>query len=156
MDELSKEERSVVIIGGFAGGEFSKETLRLVKRHVCLDPEELDAWVVVSKVIHARALNDSAGNETDKIRRMNKIKKVLEKASPLATLIGSILLLVAVLYWYGYLSGFLMALESENPDLKAFSSLLNAGIIFGFLIGLGVIGIVYSIKDFLKISHKNG
>jgi len=50
--KLAGEERPAVIIGGFPHGEFSKTTLSLAEEVACVDPETLEAWTVVSRIIY--------------------------------------------------------------------------------------------------------
>lgn len=52
MLDLIKHERPLVIVGGFPHGEFSKITLSLANEIICIDPENLEAWTVVSRVIY--------------------------------------------------------------------------------------------------------
>ncbi|MCX8171293.1 MAG: 16S rRNA methyltransferase [Candidatus Bathyarchaeota archaeon] len=49
---LSGHERPLVIVGGFPHGEFNKATLRLADEVVCVDPETLETWTVVSRIIY--------------------------------------------------------------------------------------------------------
>jgi rRNA small subunit pseudouridine methyltransferase Nep1 len=49
---LAKKERPLAIIGGFPHGEFSDTILNLANEIVCIDPETLEAWTVVSRVIY--------------------------------------------------------------------------------------------------------
>lgn len=49
---LAGHERPLVIVGGFPRGEFSKTTLSLADEIVCVDPETLEAWTVVSRIIY--------------------------------------------------------------------------------------------------------
>lgn len=49
---LSREDRPAVLIGGFPHGEFSEDVIRLANEVVCVDPEALEAWVVVSRMIY--------------------------------------------------------------------------------------------------------
>jgi len=49
---LAGQERPLVIVGGFPHGEFSETTLRLADEVVCVDPEMLEAWTVVSRIIY--------------------------------------------------------------------------------------------------------
>ncbi|MBS7635264.1 16S rRNA methyltransferase [Candidatus Bathyarchaeota archaeon] len=49
---LAKQERPLAIIGGFPHGEFRETTLNLVNEIVCIDPETLEAWTVVSRIIY--------------------------------------------------------------------------------------------------------
>jgi rRNA small subunit pseudouridine methyltransferase Nep1 len=53
MQELTKEEKPLVIIGGFARGSFSKRLRKLVDEFVAIDPEVLETWVIVSRAIYA-------------------------------------------------------------------------------------------------------
>lgn len=49
---LAREERPAVLVGGFPHGEFSEETMKLANQVVCVDPEALEAWVIVSRIIY--------------------------------------------------------------------------------------------------------
>ncbi len=49
---LTKQERPLAIIGGFPHGEFRETTLNLANEIVCIDPETLEAWTVVSRIIY--------------------------------------------------------------------------------------------------------
>ncbi|MEM1507872.1 MAG: 16S rRNA methyltransferase [Candidatus Bathyarchaeia archaeon] len=49
---LKGQEKPLVIVGGFPHGEFSKATLELADEVVCVDPEMLEAWTVVSRIIY--------------------------------------------------------------------------------------------------------
>lgn len=49
---LKGQEKPLVIVGGFPHGEFSKVTLELADEIVCVDPEMLEAWTVVSRIIY--------------------------------------------------------------------------------------------------------
>lgn len=56
LDELVKslasEEHPVVVVGGFPHGHFSQEVLQHLDELVSIDPEPLEAWVVVSRVVY--------------------------------------------------------------------------------------------------------
>ncbi|MGQ9720076.1 MAG: 16S rRNA methyltransferase [Candidatus Jordarchaeum sp.] len=52
MNELAKQEKPVVIIGGFPHGEFSTNTLKLADKKISIYPEPLDTWIVVSRVLY--------------------------------------------------------------------------------------------------------
>ncbi len=52
MGELSKEDKPMVVVGGFPIGRFEEETLSLMDDVVSIDPETLEAWTVVSRVIY--------------------------------------------------------------------------------------------------------
>lgn len=49
---FSDRRRPVVIVGGFPSGRFTETTLKLADEVVCIDPEVLEAWVVVTRVIY--------------------------------------------------------------------------------------------------------
>lgn len=49
---LAKQERPLAIIGGFPHSEFSETTLNLANEIVCIDPETLEAWTVVSRILY--------------------------------------------------------------------------------------------------------
>lgn len=50
--KLAGEARPVVMVGGFPRGEFDESTIKLADEVVCVDPEVLEAWVVVSRIIY--------------------------------------------------------------------------------------------------------
>ncbi len=49
---LVREEKPLVIVGGFPHGSFSEPTLKLADKVVCIDPEMLETSIVVSRVIY--------------------------------------------------------------------------------------------------------
>jgi len=55
-EELVKERKPAILIGGFPRGHFSKETLKLAERAVRIDREALEAWVVASRAVYAYEL----------------------------------------------------------------------------------------------------
>jgi len=55
-EELTKERKPAILIGGFPRGHFSKETLNLADRVVRIDREALEAWVVASRAVYAYEL----------------------------------------------------------------------------------------------------
>jgi len=52
MKGLAGIEKPMILIGGFAHGHFSDETLSLADETACIDPEGLEAWVVASRAIY--------------------------------------------------------------------------------------------------------
>ncbi|RLE55900.1 MAG: 16S rRNA methyltransferase [Candidatus Methanomethylicota archaeon] len=52
-EEIAKEDKPVVIIGGFPHGTFTDKTLKLADEKVAIYPKSLDAWVVATAIIHA-------------------------------------------------------------------------------------------------------
>lgn len=50
--KLAEEDRPAVLVGGFPHGEFSEGIIKLANETVCVDPEVLEAWIVVSRVIY--------------------------------------------------------------------------------------------------------
>lgn len=66
---LAKQERPLAIVGGFPHGEFSETTLNLANEIACIDPEILEAWTVVSRIIYEYE------------RTINLPKKRLEKCA---------------------------------------------------------------------------
>jgi rRNA small subunit pseudouridine methyltransferase Nep1 len=52
MVTLIKHDRPLAIVGGFPHGEFSRTTLSLANEIICVDPENLEAWTIVSRVIY--------------------------------------------------------------------------------------------------------
>lgn len=67
---LAMEESPVVLVGGFPHGEFSESAIKIANEVVCVDPEVLEAWVVVSRIIYEyeRALG-LPRKRLEKIRR---------------------------------------------------------------------------------------
>jgi len=55
-EELAKERKPAILIGGFPRGHFSEETLNLANRAVRIDREALEAWVVASRAVYAYEL----------------------------------------------------------------------------------------------------
>lgn len=49
---LAGEERPLVLVGGFPHGEFSEGTMKLANEVVCVDPEVLETWIIVSRIIY--------------------------------------------------------------------------------------------------------
>jgi rRNA small subunit pseudouridine methyltransferase Nep1 len=49
---VAKEDRPLIMIGGFQRGEFDKKDLELADEKVSVYDETLDAWVVASMVVH--------------------------------------------------------------------------------------------------------
>ncbi len=52
ISSLSHEVKPAVLVGGFPQGHFSKTTLKLANKVVSIDPEMLETWTVVSRVIY--------------------------------------------------------------------------------------------------------
>jgi len=52
MQQLAKKLRPLVLIGGFPRGHFTDETVRLADEVISVDPETLETWTVVSRVIY--------------------------------------------------------------------------------------------------------
>ncbi len=52
VSRLLGKEKPAVIIGGFPHGHFSEETVKWANELVCVDPETLETWTVVSRVIY--------------------------------------------------------------------------------------------------------
>ncbi|MBS7643655.1 16S rRNA methyltransferase [Candidatus Bathyarchaeota archaeon] len=50
--QLIKRLRPLVLVGGFPRGHFADETIRLADEVVCVDPETLETWIIVSRVIY--------------------------------------------------------------------------------------------------------
>jgi rRNA small subunit pseudouridine methyltransferase Nep1 len=50
--KVVKEDRPLIVIGGFQRGEFSKENLELADERISVYKEPLDTWVVASMVAH--------------------------------------------------------------------------------------------------------
>jgi len=50
--KLAEEDRPAVLVGGFPHGEFSEGIIKLANETVCVDPEVLEAWIVVSRIIY--------------------------------------------------------------------------------------------------------
>ncbi len=52
VSRLSAEERPVVIIGAFPHGHFTETTIKFADEIICIDPEMLEAWTMISRVIY--------------------------------------------------------------------------------------------------------
>jgi len=52
-EEIVKEEKPAIIIGGFPHGEFREETLKLSDEKLAIYPKPLETWIVASSIIHA-------------------------------------------------------------------------------------------------------
>lgn len=50
--KLAGEERPAVLVGGFPHGEFSEGAMKLADEVICVDPEALEAWVIVSRIVY--------------------------------------------------------------------------------------------------------
>ncbi|MFQ6086424.1 MAG: 16S rRNA methyltransferase [Candidatus Bathyarchaeia archaeon] len=50
--KLSSEKRPTILVGGFPHGHFTKQTLKLADEIVCTDPQMLETWTVVSRVVY--------------------------------------------------------------------------------------------------------
>jgi len=55
-EQLAKERRPAILIGGFPRGHFSEKTLKLADKAVRIDREMLEAWVVASRAVYAYEL----------------------------------------------------------------------------------------------------
>jgi len=51
-EEVAREKKPVVLVGGFPAGHFSQSTASLADETACIYPEVLDAWIVVSRIIY--------------------------------------------------------------------------------------------------------
>jgi rRNA small subunit pseudouridine methyltransferase Nep1 len=52
MQDLSKQENPVIMIGGFPHGHVSEETAKLAGNSVSIDKSMLEAWVVASRAVY--------------------------------------------------------------------------------------------------------
>ena len=52
IEPLVSEENPAVIVGGFPRGHFSTQVTQLSDTIVSIDPEGLDAWIVVSRLLY--------------------------------------------------------------------------------------------------------
>jgi len=52
VSKLLERKKSVVLVGGFPRGHFSKDTLRLADAVVCVDPDTLETWTVASRIVY--------------------------------------------------------------------------------------------------------
>ncbi len=50
--KLASESKPAVFVGGFPHGHFSKSTIKLTNTVVSIDPEMLEAWTLVSRIIY--------------------------------------------------------------------------------------------------------
>lgn len=51
-EKLAKEEKPLVIVGGFPHGDFSELTQKVADETVCIDPEMLETSIIVSRIIY--------------------------------------------------------------------------------------------------------
>ena len=49
---LSSKEKSAAIVGGFPHGHFSEKTSKLANETIAVDPEMLETWTVISRLIY--------------------------------------------------------------------------------------------------------
>jgi len=52
LGKLAKHERLMALVGGFPHGEFSQKTLSLAQTLLAIDPEPLDSWTVVARLVY--------------------------------------------------------------------------------------------------------
>ncbi|MEM3727270.1 MAG: ribosome biogenesis protein, partial [Candidatus Bathyarchaeia archaeon] len=52
-ENLVKEEKPAVLIGGFPHGHFSEETLKLANEKVKVYNEVLEAWVIAARLVYS-------------------------------------------------------------------------------------------------------
>jgi rRNA small subunit pseudouridine methyltransferase Nep1 len=52
ISKLLEEKRPAILVGGFPHGHFADSTARLADELVCIDPEMLETWTVVSRVVY--------------------------------------------------------------------------------------------------------
>jgi len=52
ISKLSNEKRPLLIVGGFPHGHFSRATLKQVNETVCVDPDMLETWTMVSRAVY--------------------------------------------------------------------------------------------------------
>ena len=52
ISKLLEKQKPAVIVGGFPRGHFSETTVRLADEVVCIDPEMLETWTLISRVIY--------------------------------------------------------------------------------------------------------
>jgi len=50
-NELAREDRPTILIGGFPHGHFKETTVHLATQLATIDPEPLEAWIVASRVL---------------------------------------------------------------------------------------------------------
>jgi rRNA small subunit pseudouridine methyltransferase Nep1 len=50
--KLKDERHPVILVGGFPHGRFTASTLKLADEVICIDPEMLETWTVVSRVLY--------------------------------------------------------------------------------------------------------
>lgn len=68
--KLAREDRPAVIVGCFPHGELSEKTMSLANEVICVDPDVLDAWIIVSRIIYEyeRAI-DLAGKRWKRLKQ---------------------------------------------------------------------------------------
>lgn len=71
---LVEAERVAVLVGGFPAGRFEDSTLKLADETISIDPETLDAWTVVSRVIYEYEL--AIGLPRKRMKRLTSSSKV--------------------------------------------------------------------------------
>ena len=71
---LTEAERPAVLVGGFPHGTFSPKTLRLADEAVAIDPDPLDSWIAVSRIISA--YEQATGLPEARIRKLRWPKPV--------------------------------------------------------------------------------
>lgn len=52
VSNILNKKKVTVLIGGFPAGHFSEKTMRLADEAVCIDPEMLETWTVMSRIIY--------------------------------------------------------------------------------------------------------
>jgi len=52
ISNLTRKSNPLVLVGGFPKGHFSTATLKLADEIACVDPEMLETWTVVSRVVY--------------------------------------------------------------------------------------------------------
>ncbi|MFZ7137269.1 MAG: 16S rRNA methyltransferase [archaeon] len=52
VSNLEKNQNPAVIVGGFAHGHFSENTVQLFDETVCVDSEMLETWTITSRIIY--------------------------------------------------------------------------------------------------------
>lgn len=52
VSKLASEKRPAMLVGGFPHGHFAKSTIKLADETVCIDPEMLETWTMVSRIVY--------------------------------------------------------------------------------------------------------
>ena len=71
--EIVSRERVMAVIGGFPHGEFTEESMKLFDLCYSIDPEALNAWVVVARLIYE--VEKALRLDVNRLKRSERLKK---------------------------------------------------------------------------------